>query len=336
MPVVPQRVDGGPEPGPGDVLTSLPAPAPGTVRRTVSLAVTPDPTWDKGLVVEATARDLLVGPDGVGHDVDSCELTVVLDARSRITGMSGAVPAEIVDGLVGAPAVSGFRARLAGSGTDPDSLAAALLDELPTVRLISGYAAMMQRPQVFPPPEQRSSPMVDICTGWAEGATADRRVSAGATLLATLPPAPALATMTTADTDFHREPAVRPGSMRRRRILDVTPRGDTLDVFEYFRDSHVDPALRESSLHEYVVRGTTSADHRVLLRTLDVQPRALPFPECPLASANATDLLGTSLAEVTATVRNVLAGTRGCTHLNDVLRFLRYVPALHALGGHRM
>jgi hypothetical protein len=326
-------VNGGPEPGPRNVLTALPAPVPGTVRRTVSLAVTPDPTWDKGLVVEATARDLLVGPDAVGRVVDTCELTVVLDAHSRITDVSGALPAAIVAGLIGAPAVSGFRARLASSGADPNSLTSAILDDLPTVRLISGYAAMMERPQVFSPSDRRSSPMVDICTGWAAGATADRRVRAGATLLATLPPAPALTAMTTADTDFHREPAARPGSMRRRRILDVTPRGDTLDVFEYFRDSHLGPLSRESSLHEYVVRATASADSRVLLRTIDVEPRALPFPECPLASDNATDLVGTSLAEVTTTVRNVLSGTRGCTHLNDVLRFLRYVPALCALAG---
>jgi hypothetical protein len=304
------------------------------VRRTVSLAVTPDPTWDKGLVVEATARDLLVGPDGVGRVVDTCELTVVLDAHSRITDVSGALPVAIVAGLIGVPAASGFRARLASSGADPNSLTSALLDDLPTVRLISGYAVMMERrPQVFPQSDRRPSPMVDICTGWAADATADRRVRAGATLLATLPPAPALTAMTTDDTDFHREPAARPGSMRRRRILDVAPRGDTLEVFEYFRDSHVDPLLRESSLHEYVVRATTSADNRALLRTIDAEPRALPFPECPLASDNVTDLVGTSLAEVTMTVRNVLSGTRGCTHLNDVLRFLRYVPALHALAG---
>jgi hypothetical protein len=59
-----------------------------------------------------------------------------------------------------------------------------------------------------------------------------------------------------------------------------------------------------------------------------VEPHALPFPECPLAAPNARDLTGVSLREITGTVRARLSGTRGCTHLNDVLRFLRYVPAL--------
>jgi hypothetical protein len=115
--------------------------------------------------------------------------------------------------------------------------------------------------------------------------------------------------------------------MRRRRILDVTAGADGYDVFEYFRDSYFDPTSREGSLHEYVVRAKISADGSTV-EDIDVTPEALPFPECPLASPNARDLVGTSLGEVTGTVKSRLSGTRGCTHLNDVLRFLRYVPTL--------
>ena len=57
-------------------------------------------------------------------------------------------------------------------------------------------------------------------------------------------------------------------------------------------------------------------------------PHALPFGECPLAAPNAADLTGAPLRDITAAVKERLAGTRGCTHLNDTLRFLRYVPAL--------
>jgi hypothetical protein len=49
-------------------------------------------------------------------------------------------------------------------------------------------------------------------------------------------------------------------------------------------------------------------------------------------TASGRDLLvtggGAPLRDITGTVRERLAGTRGCTHLNDTLRFLRYVPAL--------
>ncbi|MCW2903990.1 MAG: hypothetical protein JWO67_6255 [Streptosporangiaceae bacterium] len=334
---VPIREDGhGPEsePGPRDVLTSLPSPAPGTVRRTVSLEVTPGPTWDRGLVVAATARDLLVGPDGIGRVLDARELTVTLDATSQITGVSGDLPTPVMDGLAGMSAAGGFRARLATlveAGLQPYSLESALLDDLPTVRLISGYAVMMEMAGEFPH-SAGPSPMVGVCAGWAPGASADRRVRSGIPLLTPLPPAPALASMTTEAGEFHAEPAARAGSMRRRRILDVVRHGDALAIFQYFRDSHLDPALREGALHEYVVRATASAVDGLPLTAIDVEPRVLPFPECPLASRHVPDLLGTSLHEITGTVRARLPGTRGCTHLNDVLRFLRYVPALSSLA----
>jgi hypothetical protein len=324
-----------PDPGPTDTLTSLPAPASGTVRRTLSIEVTPEPTWDTGSVVVATSRDLLVGSDGAARTLDTGALTLTLDAASRMTALSGDVPGALQEHLVGTSTVGRFRARLAtlaGAGLDPGSLASAMLDDLPTVRLISGYALMMEQPQVFPPPSDRRSPMVGICAGWAPGATADRRVQAGTPLLAGLPAAPAPASMIAAATDFHPEPPARAGSMRRRRILDVTPRGDGLEVFQYFRDSYLDAALREGSLHEYVVRASVSADDAFVLTGIDVEPRALPFPDCPLGSRHVTDLLDTSLHEIDGTVRTGLSGTRGCTHLNDVLRFLRYVPVLRGLA----
>ena len=121
--------------------------------------------------------------------------------------------------------------------------------------------------------------------------------------------------------------------MRRRRILDVTARGSGYEVFEYYRDSHFDAGLREGALHEYEVhaRVAPNAGGRAgeyTLERVDVVPHALPFGECPLAAPNAADLAGAPLRDVTAAVKERLAGPRGCTHLNDTLRFLRYVPAL--------
>lgn len=100
------------------------------------------------------------------------------------------------------------------------------------------------------------------------------------------------------------------------------------EVFEYFRDSHFDAELREGALHEYEVHARTAGDEGYTVEHVDVVPHALPFGECPLAAPGAADLAGASLRDVTATVKERLAGTRGCTHLNDTLRFLRYVPAL--------
>jgi Protein of unknown function (DUF2889) len=237
------------------MLTSLPDPAPGTVRRTLSLEITPDPDWSAGLRVTAFARDLVAGAGGAA----------------------------------GRPGMTALRS-----------------------------------------PRDRRSPMVGICAGWAPGATADTRVRAGVPIMKGTPPARALASMTPY---FHAEPAPRPRSMRRRRLLDVSSADDGYEVFEYYRDSHFDSGLREGALHEYEVRarvahceGDPAAGYT--LERIDVVPHALPFGECPLAAPHAADLTGTPLREIAGTVKERLAGTRSCTYLNDTLRFLRYVPAL--------
>src|ERR1700733_2640947 len=127
------------------MLTSIPGPAPGTVRRTLSLEISPDPDWSAGLRVTALGRDLLAGGSNDSRVLRVTRMTVTIDTASRVTGIESALPASVTGPLIGAPAASGFRARLAGlDGLDPPSLESAVLDELPTVRLISGYARMIE------------------------------------------------------------------------------------------------------------------------------------------------------------------------------------------------
>ena len=75
----------------------------------------------------------------------AARMTITLDTASRVTAIESGLPAAVTDPLIGATAVRGFRARLAGlDELDPSSLESAVLDELPTVRLISGYARMIE------------------------------------------------------------------------------------------------------------------------------------------------------------------------------------------------
>jgi Protein of unknown function (DUF2889) len=312
------------------MLTSLPDPAPPAVRRTLSLEVSPDGDWSAGLRVTASGRDLLVG-DGGSRVLRAAQMSVTLDAASRVTGIESELPAAVTDPLIGATAVRGFRARLAGlDELDPLSLESAVLDELPTIRLISGYARMIELIGSTGSDGLVEAAMSGVCAGWTPGATADTRVRAGVPIMTGTPPAPALASMTPY---FQAEPDPRPRSMRRRRILDVTARGGGYEVFQYYRDSHVDAGLREGALHEYEVHARVAPEEGpaaggYTLEQVEVVPHALPFGECSLAAPNAADLTGAPLRDITGTVRERLAGTRGCTHLNDTLRFLRYVPAL--------
>jgi hypothetical protein len=314
--------------------TGLPLPAPGSIRRTLSLAVAPDPDWSAGLRISAWGRDLLAGAGaGTSRVLRAAEMTVTIDTASCVTGIESGLPAGVTAPLIGAAALRGFRARLAGlAGLDPSSLESAFLDELPTVRLISGYARMIELPAgtAAPPADVRwHAPMVGVCAGWAPGATADRRALRGFPVVTGTPLAPSITSMTPY---FHAEPPPAPRSMRRRRVLDVTWRPDGPEVFAYFRDSHIDAGLREGALHEYEVHARAAADDDCTLGYIEVVPHALPFSECPLAAPNAADLAGVALRDVSVSVKERLTGTRSCTHLNDTLRFLRYVPALAGLG----
>ena len=297
-----------------------------------SLAIEPAGGWDEGVVVEAVAQDSVAGPgDGPVAILGTASVTAALDAGSRLTALRGDVPAGVAGALAGLAPATGFRkelARLAGAGLDPHSLLAALLDDLPTVRLISGYARLIE----MPPPltsGRTAAPVLNICRGWAADGTASRLAASGQSVITGTPPAPAFGELLAGAAGSMSEPDLRPRSMRRRRILDVVPAGPEVEVFQYFRDSHIDAGGGEGSLHEYVMTARLSAGDLVV-RAISVEPRALPFPECPLAAPNAGLLVGLPIEDIESAVRSTLGGTMGCTHLNDVLRFLRFAGSLAA------
>jgi hypothetical protein len=80
-------------------------------------------------------------------------------------------------------------------------------------------------------------------------------------------------------------------------------------------------------VHEYLLSATVEARDFVL-SALHVEPRILPYRECPTATPNAQRVLGTRLNDMRQAVLRELPGTLGCTHLNDVLRSLADVPRL--------
>ncbi|WP_405813652.1 DUF2889 domain-containing protein [Streptomyces sp. NBC_01390] len=331
-----QLTAGGTPPALFGVAARLPARRPSSARRTSDLQVTPHPTWDQDLLVRAAARDAVVDGHGRLTETASARLSAVLDNGSVLSRLTAPLPRSVVEAVTGHPTVSGFRAglrALADAGLPPDSLDAALLDDLPTVRLVSGYGRIAELGE---PPRPRPTPLVGVCTGWAEDATAHRLSQTGGHLLSRTPEAPGFPAMLDHPADFHLEHPSRSSSMHRRRILEVTAQEQELAIYEYFRDSHVDRDGREGSLHEYELHAVADRDSLVL-SAITVTPRALPFPECPLASGNVHALLGTSLRAADSEVKARLPGTLGCTHLSDVLRFLRFVEPLGARiagGGH--
>ena len=307
--------------------TRLPARRPGSVRRTQCTRIAPRPSWDVGFDLSGVGRDVAIDEAGRSHALHTQRMTAVVGAQSGIRRLEAPLAPAVLERLRAASREAGFRSVLADlTEADPSWPVTGLLFDLPTVTLVSGYARLMTSP--FPP--DGSHPRLNVCRGWAEGATAHRRAVARESLVDTTTPAPPLAQMVGHPDDFPDDPPPVPNSMMRRRMVDVWTTDSGHCIYEYFRDSYVDRHGTEGSLHEYDVLVETDPD--LVLTTVAVTPRALPFRECPLAALRAVDLVGASLEDLTAAVRTRLSGVRGCTHLSDSVRYLQYcVPLIRAL-----
>ena len=114
--------------------------------------------------------------------------------------------------------------------------------------------------------------------------------------------------------------------MRRARRIDVWREGEGLAIDLGFQDSGTAPDGGERiAIHEYHVAAHAEGGR---LTRLAVDPRILPFRECPGAAAKAQAMLGAPLSELRIQVLETLSGIEGCTHLNDVLRSMAEVPQL--------
>jgi len=114
---------------------------------------------------------------------------------------------------------------------------------------------------------------------------------------------------------------------RRRRRFDAWRAGGDIEVDAHFRDSVWGPDHDEIALHEYTLVATIDGASRAL-RSIGVESRVLPFPECPAAAPHVEALVGADVEGIRADVNGVLMELQCCTHLNDMLRGLSDVPAL--------
>jgi hypothetical protein len=138
------------------------------------------------------------------------------------------------------------------------------------------------------------------------------------------PPAPALP-----EGAWHDLDGLPAQALRRVRAMDVTAVRDELVVDAWFRDTYGELDGRQSVLHEYTLSAWVDRAATTLLE-LSVTPRVLPAEDCPRAVDEVGRLVGTGLTGLRGAVRGRLGGTDGCTHLNDLLGCLAWVPALAA------
>jgi hypothetical protein len=328
-------------PSPSGPATTTEARSPNSIRRTSHVDVVfTEMSIGSPLRLRGRARDLFTDASGIGTVLDQAEVDAPLDADRRLRSLdtTPSMPsAHELQGLVVGP---GFRSALAGAtagasaGRSPLYL---LLDDLPVVALISGYAMLYRSgrsesglswdgPGGAPGQNQPRLLKGDICAGWRSDGTMMVALRSGEGMPVSIgPPAPLLL-----DPDdpigWHQIDEMEVPSMRRRRLIDVIW-GDPLRVQAMFRDSHRAEDGLETVLHEYSVEASVDPG---TMQILDCQatPRSLPWFECPEAAGSAGRLVGQPVQGLRSFVRENLTGITTCTHLNDLLRSLADVAVM--------
>lgn len=327
--------------GPRDPVTTTPARRPGSVRRTTAIDQLRADMGEPKVVV-ASARDLRTGADGAAEVLDEVRVRADVDAAGLVTAIAVEPADARLDALVGVHTGSGFRAAAARAVPEHAERATVLhqlLDDVPLAALIGNYGFTRDNPDWEIPPDATAG-LVDLCAGWAAGGT--MLTALGETGVFPVPIGPTAPPVDHGDDPWawHDAGPMAPRSVRRTRRLDVWLVGPDgggptatagaatlLGVDVHFRDAHQGLDGGPEVLHEYVLAATVDAA-TLVVRTVAVEARTLPWPECPGALASAQRIVGRRVDDLPGWVRAELAGTSTCTHLNDLLRSLAGVAAL--------
>lgn len=344
-------------PAPADPHRGTPPRAPGSARRTAHLNMTWPDGPDGEARIDAASRDLLTPGTGRGVPVGEAELRVTVGKGRILTGISAIPEPERLQELAGHSGGSGYRRLLrevltaeaqeaqeaeeaeeTGETGDGSPLHF-LLDDMPGVTLVgpvvwrlwpevAGYVRRLDDARARAAAGIRSAEhMRDICSGFRGDGLPIQRMTSGED-----PGHELVLARDLAQPDdplaWHpvgEQPDGAP-MMRRRRLVDVAV-GPELVITSLFRDSVWGPDRAERCVHEYGLRAT--ADPATMrLTAIRADPRVLPFGTCPSAGDNVDLLLGEPLGTLRDRVIELIAGTDGCTHLNDALRALEAVPVL--------
>lgn len=338
LPTLPQ-----PPPGPQRPVPATAPRAPSSVRRTTSIDVTRPEGPTGPAVVLLRGRDVATDADGRPSVLASWSVQVPVEpAAGTVLGFSATSPdgptaaavPEVadLDPLVGASLRSGFGRRVAAllpHEADARSLRHALLEDLAGGFLVSGYAPLRAGLLAGPveAAKQRAPLQADICVGWATGGAIHRQLADhGHTAVPVGPEAPAIERDDPAG--WHPLPPLAEGTVRRRRLLDVTAIGDgRMAAHSHFRDTYA-PEDGEMVMHEYAVDATIADDR---IEEVVVDARVLPWKACPGAVASARRIVGVGLDDLARTARTELVGPSTCTHLTSTIRLLADVRALAPL-----
>ena len=296
------------------------------------------PDGTTSLELTGAARDLATDLHGTATQHDDASIVAVVDHEHLLHSLRVRPDVGDPSALLGCPVGSGFR-QLAREAFPAEAAArtplALLLDDLPVAELIAGYMRMYGGDS----PKRRAGEVtrVDICAGWrSDGTMMVSAAKLGHLPVPFGPTAPDLDHQHDDPQSWHTIPPLATSTMRRRRMVDVTPaptdaEPDGLAVHAMFRDTHCQPDGHETVLHEYSLVARVVGG---VVTECVATPRVLPWTECPAAAASAGRMVGLHVEEVRTVVRAEFVGTSTCTHLNDLLRSLGDVEVLQHLTRH--
>ena len=321
-----------------------PAPLrrPASIRRTSTL----DTDWQEGIGkpmrMRGRARDLFTpraGTEGrvLGDDWTEVVASPLREIMSIATCRGNAVVQEMV-GQRGGGHLRSEIARLLPDEHSQGTPMHLLLDDFSGASLVAGWAwsrwhtdwIEKSRRDYLEANGGRGSlmrKMEGICAGFAPGSSALTEDGTSNQTDQSATPVPPLNNPDDPQS-WHPLNAQEGVGMRRARRIDVWLE-DVIHIDVGFQDSSTSPngAPERIAIHEYRVAATADPETFQLL-SIDVDPRILPYRECPNASPNAKRMEGAALAGFRLDVLDKLPGTLGCTHLNDVLRSMADVPQL--------
>ncbi len=336
----PMRADKDPSkrpiwPGTRGPSTTTPARAVPSWRRTASIDVLFPDDGPRRLLLAGRGRDLLTTrPPRTASTaftvVDEAETEVEIDfLNRRVTRVCGtSLDQSGISALEGVAATGAFRRALGqalpAAAVKDLRLPVQLLDDTPVILVIAGSSIARRNLFGDEQPSGRK-PLLDICAGWRTGGDMARAIDEGDTPF--MGEGPLAPTLESADDElsWHHLRPLEFGSMRRQRRIDVAPTKSGWVIDALFRDSYFEPGGVQTVVHEYEILGTCDAN--LFITEIRAVARVLPGPECPVAAASATRLVGLSLGDIRTHVTGEFSGISTCTHLNDALRALGCVSA---------
>ncbi len=315
---------------------------PDSIRRTTTL----DTDWPEGIGkpmrMRGRGRDLVTLASGETRLLGDDTTEIIANPLREIMTIKTIRGSEAAQSMVGHRGGGHLRSLIAQllpaehENTSPMHL---LLDDFSGASLVAGWAwsrwhgdwIQRIREEFESNPEARAAQvrkMEGICTGFAPGSTAlnpdgtSVQSSQSATIVPPLP-------NPEDDLSWHPLNQQEGVGMRRARRTDVWFESGKIGIDVGFQDSSTSPdgGVNRVAIHEYQLSAVADAETFQLI-SIEVDPRVLPYRECPGASPRAKYMEGVDLRGFRLDVLDKLPGALGCTHLNDVLRSMADIPNL--------